>query len=81
MTAPLTCRERASRAKDCWPMFNAARSCALLVAISFTLETDGRLPSGDTLAQAITRTDGEIGDFAAYYMINCDDQLRASHLL
>lgn len=49
----------------------AAREAAVPVAISFTLETDGRLPSGDTLNDAIERTDGETGGYAAYYMINC----------
>ena len=39
--------------------------------ISFTVETDGRLPSGDRLADAIERTDQETGGAPAYYMINC----------
>jgi homocysteine S-methyltransferase len=50
---------------------NAAKAAAMPVAISFTLETDGRLPSGDTLKDAVTRTDAETGAYAAYYMINC----------
>jgi S-methylmethionine-dependent homocysteine/selenocysteine methylase len=41
------------------------------VVISFTVETDGRLPSGDTLADAITRVDAATGAAPAYYMINC----------
>lgn len=49
----------------------AAQVHAMPVAISFTLETDGRLPSGDTLEQAIIRTDAETGGHAQYYMINC----------
>lgn len=49
----------------------AAREAEMPVAISFTLETDGRLPSGDTLAEAIRRTDAETDGHAAYYMINC----------
>lgn len=49
----------------------AARDAAMPVAISFTLETDGRLPSGDTLADAIRHTDGATDSHAAYYMINC----------
>lgn len=49
----------------------AARAHALPVAISFTVETDGRLPSGETLADAIGRTDAETNAYAAYYMINC----------
>lgn len=49
----------------------AARSWSVPVAISFTLETDGRLPSGSTLAEAIMRTDRETGNYPVYYMINC----------
>ncbi len=49
----------------------AAKAAAMPAAISFTLETDGRLPSGETLQQAITRTDDATGNHAAYYMINC----------
>lgn len=41
------------------------------VAISFTIETDGRLPSGESLKYAIEMID-ELTDFEpAYYMINC----------
>lgn len=49
----------------------AAQSADMPVAISFTVETDGRLPSGDTLAEAIERTDTETGGHTAYFMINC----------
>src|SRR5690606_11041304 len=41
------------------------------VVISFTTETDGRLPSGETLGEAITRVDRETGSAPAYYMVNC----------
>jgi homocysteine S-methyltransferase len=49
----------------------AAQSFGIPVAISFTLETDGRLPTGDTLADAIRIVDAETGGGPAYYMINC----------
>ncbi|MGH6635050.1 MAG: homocysteine S-methyltransferase family protein [Gammaproteobacteria bacterium] len=49
----------------------AAKDAAMPVAISFTLETDGRLPSGDILAEAIQRTDEAVRGYPAYYMINC----------
>jgi homocysteine S-methyltransferase len=41
------------------------------VVISFTVETDGRLPSGQTLRQAIETVDAATGAAPAYYMINC----------
>lgn len=52
-------------------IIQAARDAEIPVVVSFTLETDGQLPSGDTLAEAIERTDAETDGYAAYYMINC----------
>lgn len=49
----------------------AARRAAMPVAISFTLETDGRLPSGETLREALEKMDEATDAYAAYYMINC----------
>jgi homocysteine S-methyltransferase len=41
------------------------------VAISFTVETDGNLPTGETVKSAIERVDGATSSYASYYMINC----------
>jgi S-methylmethionine-dependent homocysteine/selenocysteine methylase len=49
----------------------AAQRFGLPVAISFTVETDGRLPNGETLGAAIEQVDDETGAGPAYYMINC----------
>jgi S-methylmethionine-dependent homocysteine/selenocysteine methylase len=49
----------------------AAAKAGLPSAISFTVETDGRLPSGQALAGAIQQVDDETGAAPAYYMINC----------
>ena len=49
----------------------AAQALAIPVAISFTVETDGRLPTGDRLAEAIAAVDAATGACPAYYMINC----------
>ncbi len=49
----------------------AAEAAGLPVAISFTVETDGRLPSGQPLGEAIEQTDAETGAYAAYFMVNC----------
>lgn len=59
----------------------AARDAAMPVAISFTVETDGRLPSGMALAEAIERCDAETGAYPAYYMINCAHPAHFSHVL
>ena len=49
----------------------AARAARMPLALSFTLETDGKLPSGESLVEAIERVDAESEDYPAYYMINC----------
>ena len=49
----------------------AARTAGMPVAISFTVETDGRLPTGQPLRQAIERTDEATRGGPAYYMVNC----------
>ncbi|MBG6212048.1 S-methylmethionine-dependent homocysteine/selenocysteine methylase [Labrenzia sp. EL_126] len=48
----------------------AANQRGVPSAISFTLETDGRLPSGQGLGDAIRQVDLETGEAPAYYMIN-----------
>jgi homocysteine S-methyltransferase len=47
----------------------AAQRLGLPVAISFTVETDGRLPSGEALGDAIERVDAAAPP--AYFAINC----------
>jgi S-methylmethionine-dependent homocysteine/selenocysteine methylase len=49
----------------------AAGSVGLPAVISFTVETDGRLPSGQTLGDAIARVDDATRVPPEYYMINC----------
>ena len=49
----------------------AAAAVGLRSVISYTVETDGRLPSGQTLRDAIAETDAAAGDNVLYYMVNC----------
>ena len=49
----------------------ASAKVRLPSAISFTLETDGRLPNGQALGEAIEQVDAETDAAPAYYMINC----------
>ncbi len=58
-------------AEEAIGIVRAATSVGMPVVISFTVETDGRLPSGQLLAEAIERVDRETDGAAAYFMINC----------
>jgi S-methylmethionine-dependent homocysteine/selenocysteine methylase len=49
----------------------AAAAAGIPAAISFTVETDGRLPSGQDLGAAIEQVDADPESEVAYYMINC----------
>jgi homocysteine S-methyltransferase len=49
----------------------AAQQAKIPVVISFTVETDGKLPDGTLLANAIAQVDAQTGEYAAYFMINC----------
>ncbi|HST68872.1 MAG TPA: homocysteine S-methyltransferase family protein [Solirubrobacterales bacterium] len=49
----------------------AAAAAGVPAVISFTLETDGRLPSGEPLEEAIAQVDAESDGSPAYFMINC----------
>jgi homocysteine S-methyltransferase len=49
----------------------AAEKAAIPAVVSFTLETDGRLPSGQSLQEAIEEVDSKTAAAAAYFMINC----------
>ena len=49
----------------------AAAAAGLPFAVSFTVETDGRLPTGQPLAEAVEEVDRETAGAAAYFMVNC----------
>lgn len=49
----------------------AARRAGMPVAIAFTVEVDGWLPTGQTLADAVEEVDVATDRAPAYYMINC----------
>jgi homocysteine S-methyltransferase len=49
----------------------AAKAQSMPCAISFTVETDGRLVTGKTLQDAIETVDRETGGYPLYYLINC----------
>jgi len=52
-------------------LVRAAQSVDCPVVISFTVETDGRLPSGQPLSEAIEQVDAESNYGPAWFMVNC----------
>ena len=59
----------------------AAQKAKLPVVISFTVETDGKLPTGQPLSKAITAVDEATGSVVAYFMVNCAHPDHFSHVL
>lgn len=59
----------------------AARAVDLPVVVSFTLETDGRLPSGQSLGAAVREVDERTAAGPAYFMVNCAHPLHFASVL
>lgn len=59
----------------------AASSAKLPCVISFTVETDGKLPTGQSLASAIEEVDAATDASAAYFMVNCAHPDHFAHVL
>jgi homocysteine S-methyltransferase len=49
----------------------AAEEAGMPAVISFTVETDGKLPSGIEIGEAITAVDKATDAYPVYFMINC----------
>lgn len=59
----------------------AAEKAGMPVVLSFTVETDGNLPTGQTLGAAIGQVDAATSRYPAYYMINCAHPAHFAHVL
>ena len=59
----------------------AAAAAGMAAVISFTVETDGRLPTGQSLKDAIAEVDAESAIRPAYYMINCSHPTHFADML
>jgi S-methylmethionine-dependent homocysteine/selenocysteine methylase len=69
--AELACALTITYADEAIGIVRASRAVGLPIVVSFTVETDGRLPSGQTLRAAIEQVDAETDGAALHYMINC----------
>jgi S-methylmethionine-dependent homocysteine/selenocysteine methylase len=59
----------------------AAQKVNMPVVISFTVETDGNLPTGQMLKSAIEQVDEVTSEYPAYYMINCAHPTHFEHIV
>lgn len=59
----------------------AAQQVEMPVVISFTVETDGKLPTGQTLKTAIEQVEQSTASYPSYYMINCAHPMHFAHVL
>ena len=69
--ADMVCAMTMTYPEEAIGIIQAAQAIDIPVAISFTVETDGQLPSGHALSAAIHQVDAATGSAPAYYMINC----------
>ena len=60
---------------------HAAKRAQMPVVISFTVETDGKLPTGQPLNDAIQQVDRSTAAYPAYYMINCAHPTHFDHAI
>jgi homocysteine S-methyltransferase len=69
------------RAEEAIGIVRAAGSAGIPIAVSFTVDTDGSLPSGQPLGEAIAAVDRATSSAAAYFMVNCAHPDHFFHLL
>lgn len=80
-TADLVSALTLTYADEAIGVVRAARAVGLPVVISFTVETDGRLPSGQPLGEAIAAVDKATDGAPAYFMVNCAHPAHFEHVL
>ena len=68
-------------AEEALGIARAADAVGLPCAVSFTVETDGRLPSGQPLGEAVEQVDAGTDGAPAYFMINCAHPTHFAHVL
>jgi S-methylmethionine-dependent homocysteine/selenocysteine methylase len=69
--ADMVCAMTMNYVEEAVGIARAARTVNMPVTISFTVETDGRLLTGQTLQAAIEHVDEATAGYPCYYMINC----------
>jgi S-methylmethionine-dependent homocysteine/selenocysteine methylase len=60
-----------NQASEAAGFVRAARRARMPAVLSFTVETNGRLPTGQSLGDAVREVEAASGEYCSYYMINC----------
>jgi homocysteine S-methyltransferase len=68
-------------AEEAVGMARAAKQVNMPMVLSFTVETDGRLPTGQSLGDAIKQVDDATSGYPAYFMINCAHPSHFDHVV
>jgi homocysteine S-methyltransferase len=79
--ADMVCAVTMNYVEEAIGITRAARKAGMPVAISFTVETDGKLPTGQSLRAAIQEVDAATGSYPIYYMLNCAHPTHFEHVL
>lgn len=69
--ADMVCAITMNYVEEAIGIARAAQRANMPVVISFTVETDGTLPTGQPLKTAIEEVDDATSGYPSYYMINC----------
>jgi homocysteine S-methyltransferase len=79
--ADMVCAVTMNYVEEAIGVVRAARRAGMPVAISFTVETNGLLPTGQTLKSAVEHVDAETSGYASYFGINCAHPSHFEHVL
>jgi len=79
--ADMVCAITMNYAEEAVGITRAAQRAGMPVALSFTVEVDGKLPTGQTLKAAIEKVDEATSRYPSYYMINCAHPTHFEHVL
>jgi homocysteine S-methyltransferase len=79
--ADMVCAITMNYVEEAVGIARAAQRADMPVAISFTVETDGNLPTGQPLRAALEQVDRATSAYPCYYMINCAHPTHFEHVL
>ena len=79
--ADMVCAVTMNYVEEAIGVVRAARRAGMPVAILFTVETNGALPTGQSLKAAVEQVDADTSGYASYFGINCAHPSHFEHVL